>query len=225
MTDLLLVEDDGQLRRILSQRLTRRGFHVIQAASVNEAKSKFSQTHIGLVILDLGLPDYDGSEFITWVRHTESTPVVVLSARRSQLDKVNALNAGADDFLTKPFGFEELVARIHATLRRSGAATSPLTFQSGGLVIDPQHLKCQREDIEIHFTPIEWKILELLLSAQGRLVSYEELVSRVWASSAKDRRAAIRVHIANIRTKLEEDAAHPQFVLAVPGLGYQFDQS
>jgi two-component system KDP operon response regulator KdpE len=226
MTDLLVVEDDEQLRKALVLTLRSRGYVVHTAATGAAAIERVRSTRLDVVVLDLGLPDMDGLRVIERVRATSGVPIVVLSARRDQSDKVTALDAGADDYLTKPFGIEELLARLRAAARRSGAPVDAGVVRTPDFEVDLGRKKVlSRGGAEIHLTPTEWGVLEVLVRAGGLLVPGADLLREVWGPQYESQTNYLRVYLAQLRQKLEPDQSHPRYLITAPGLGYRFDPS
>ena len=224
MTDLLVVEDDAQLLKALALTLRARGYGVRTAATGADALDAIATARLDVVILDLGLPDLDGVTVIERARLTTQVPIVVLSARRDQADKVRALDAGADDYLTKPFGIEELLARLRAATRRSGAAASAAVITTPDFVVDlGRKIVTGHDGAPIHLTPTEWGVLEVLVRAEGMLVPGADLLREVWGPQYETQTNYLRVYLANLRGKLEPDQARPRYLLTTPGLGYRFD--
>ncbi|MGD9954581.1 MAG: response regulator [Candidatus Nanopelagicales bacterium] len=224
MSDLLVVEDDEQLRKALVLTLRSRGHGVTSTASGEEAVSLATARRFDVVILDLGLPDLDGVAVIERIRASSGVPVVVLSARRDQSDKVSALDAGADDYLTKPFGMEELLARIRAAQRRAGPVATSATVTTPDFVVDlgRKAVRTTSGD-EVHLTPTEWGVLEVLVRADGLLVPGADLLAQVWGPAYSTQTNYLRVYLAQLRRKLEPDPAHPRYLITAAGLGYRFD--
>ena len=222
MTNILLVEDDPQLRGMLAYSLAQHGFTTQTAADGRSAKRLLINNTIDLIILDLGLPDIDGIALIEWVRHTSDKPLIVLSARRTQDDKVLALDAGADDYLTKPFGIDELCARIRVAERRIKQTRLALRYQDDHLHIDTESRQALVAGEPVHFTPTEWSIVEVLLTQRGHIISPKELTESVWQSSDMNRTTSLRVHIAALRHKIETDSGSPLYIKTITGQGYQF---
>ncbi|MDA8435033.1 MAG: response regulator [Actinomycetales bacterium] len=226
MTDLLVVEDDDQLRKALVLTLRSRGYVVHTAATGAAAIERVRSARLDVVVLDLGLPDMDGVRVIERVRETSGVPIVVLSARRDQSDKVTALDAGADDYLTKPFGIEELLARLRAAARRSGAPVDAGVVRTPDFEVDLGRKKVlSRTGAEIHLTPTEWGVLEVLVRAGGLLVPGTDLLREVWGPQYETQTNYLRVYLAQLRQKLEPDQSHPRYLITAPGLGYRFDPS
>ncbi len=226
MTDLLVVEDDDQLRKALVLTLRSRGYSVHAAATGSDALEWVRTTRLDVVVLDLGLPDIDGVRVIGQIRERSGVPIVVLSARRDQSDKVTALDAGADDYLTKPFGIEELLARLRAAARRSGAPVDSGVVRTPDFAVDlgRKRVVATTGD-EIHLTPTEWGVLEVLVRAGGLLVPGADLLRDVWGPQFEAQTNYLRVYLAQLRAKLEPDQGKPRYLITAPGLGYRFDAS
>jgi two-component system KDP operon response regulator KdpE len=222
MTRLLIVEDDAPLRRTLGTTLRANGFDVVEAESGEEGLRANTVQRPDAVVLDLALPGIDGMQVLRELRTSSEVPVVVLTVRDLREDKVAALDAGADDYVTKPFDTEELLARIRAALRRHQPAAAPpgiITF--GDLEIDLDRRLVHHGGEPVRLTRTELQILEVLASNPGQLVTYELMGSRLNADRAPDS-AALRVHVGNLRRKLHDDAARPRLILTEPGLGYRW---
>jgi len=226
MTDLLVVEDDDQLRKALVLTLRSRGYTVHAAANGAEALARVATSRLDAVVLDLGLPDIDGVQVIERIRESSAVPVVVLSARRDQSDKVTALDAGADDYLTKPFGIEELLARLRAAQRRSGAPVDSGVVRTPDFEVDLGRKRVvTTAGDEVHLTPTEWGVLEVLVRAGGMLVAGADLLREVWGPQYESQTNYLRVYLATLRRKLEPDQGSPRYLITAPGLGYRFDAS
>jgi len=221
VTRILLVDDDTALLRTLSLNLRARGYEVLTAESGEEALERVRGDGPDVVILDLGLPDLSGVEVLREVRAWNPVPVVVLSARHGSDDKVEALDLGADDYVTKPFGIDELLARVRAAVRRS-AAPDPTALEAGRLRIDLAARRLWRAQEEIRLTPTEWGLLAALVTRPGRLVPQRQLLQEVWGPQYGRETNYLRVYMANLRRKLEEDPARPQHLITEPGMGYRF---
>ena len=226
MTRVLISDDDTQLLRALRINLTARGYTVLTAADGRTALRAAAERHPDVVVLDLGLPDLDGTDVVTELRTFTRAPIIVLSARTDSTDKVQALDRGADDYVTKPFGVEELMARLRAAVRRAtatvaaGQAEAPV--QAGELTIDLAAKIVCRDDRQVRLTPTEWSILELLVRNAGRLVSRSELLQHIWGPIERKETSYLRVYIAQLRQKLERDPAHPRHLITEAGMGYRF---
>ena len=217
---VLLVDDDPALVQSLAIGLQAHGHQVLTARDGRPALQAAREDEPDLVVLDLGLPDLGGPEVIRRLRAWTSLPIVVLSARSDSRDKVEALDLGADDYVTKPFGLEELLARIRAAGRRTGADRPEV--RTGGLVISPASRQVTRDGQPVRLTPTEWSLLEVLLRASPRLVSREELLREVWGPGYERETHYLRVHVGSLRKKLEADPSRPELVLTEPGMGYRW---
>jgi two-component system, OmpR family, KDP operon response regulator KdpE len=223
VTRLLVVDDDPQLLRALRITLAARGYEVLTAADGASALATAAHHPPDLVILDLGLPDLDGVAVAEALRGWCTAPILVLSARHSESTKVDALDAGADDFITKPFGMAELLARIRSALRRAAPATKDSIVVTDAFTID---LAAKRVSTttsgEIRLTPTEWQLLEALVREPGRLVTQRQLLAQVWGPAYVTETHYLRVHLANLRRKIEPDPARPRYLITEPGIGYRF---
>jgi two-component system KDP operon response regulator KdpE len=217
---VLVVDDDPTLRQTLSIGLRAEGHDVLLAADGRSAIQAVTEDRPDLVVLDLGLPDLSGVEVLRELRTWSRLPVVVLSARDGSTDKVEALDLGADDYVTKPFGTEELLARIRAAGRRAGSDLP--VVEVGSLRIDLPARQVTRAGVVVRLTPTEWGLLEALLRHPGRLVGQRDLLHEVWGPSYGRETNYLRVYVAGLRKKLEDDPAAPQHLLTEPGLGYRF---
>jgi two-component system KDP operon response regulator KdpE len=220
---LLVVEDDRTLARALAMNLRARGYDVAAATTGAEALRCAVDDHPDVILLDLGLPDMDGTEVITGVRAWSSVPIIVLSARQSSHDKVDALDAGADDYVTKPFAMDELLARLRAALRRPSAPDEvAASITTPAFSIDLAARQVMREGQPVRLTPTEWAILEILARHRGRLVSQQELLRAVWGPQYVTERQYLRVYLGQLRRKLEPDPSRPAYFITEPGMGYRF---
>ena len=217
---VLLVDDDPALVRSLDIGLRSQGHDVVVARDGRTALQAAREDEPDLVVLDLGLPDLSGSEVIRRLREWTGLPIVVLSARSDSHDKVEALDLGADDYVTKPFGLEELLARIRAAGRRTGADRAEV--RAGDLVIAPATRQLTRAGQPVRLTPTEWSLLEVLLRDSPRLVSREDLLREVWGPGYERETHYLRVHVGSLRKKIEVDPSDPRHVLTEPGMGYRF---
>ncbi len=224
MTRVLVVDDEPQILRALRINLSARGYDVHTAEGGSAALSTAGQFPPDLVILDLGLPDLDGIDVIRGLRGWTKSPILVLSGRTDSNDKVEALDAGADDYMTKPFGIDELLARLRAVLRRSAAVPDEPVFAMGPLEIDLASKKVHQPDGgDIHLTPTEWHLLEVLSRQPGKLMSQHHLLSEVWGPGYETASGNLRFYMAQLRRKLEPDPARPRHLLTEPGMGYRFE--
>jgi two-component system KDP operon response regulator KdpE len=219
---ILVVDDEPAIRRLLRSTLGVQDYSVLEAASVKEALEVLGRDKVDLVILDLGLPDGDGLEVIRTLRPDSALPIIVLSSRDDERGKVQALDAGADDYVTKPFGVEELVARIRAALRhRVQAQGGKPLFQQDGLSVDLVHRKISRDGAEVKLSPKEYEILQQLVIHAGKVLTHRHLLREVWQSENDDDVVYLRVYIRQLRGKLEADPARPALILTEPGVGYR----
>lgn len=226
MTVILLVDDDPALLRTLRINLRARGHQVLIARDGRSALQAAAEEEPDLVVLDLGLPDIDGVTVLRQLRGYSAVPVVVLSARHSSDDKVEALDLGADDYVTKPFGVEELMARIRAALRHSPAQTSteadPRIVTTDTLYLDLTNHVARKDGQPVHLTPTEWRMLETLTRRPGALVRQNDLLREVWGTGAEHQSHYLRVYLSQLRRKLEDDPSRPRHFHTEPGVGHRF---
>ncbi len=229
MTRVLVVDDEPQILRALGINLRARGYDVDLAPDGEHALTLAASHHPDVVVLDLGLPGIDGVEVIRGLRGWSTVPIVVLSVRDGERDKVSALDAGADDYVTKPFGMDELMARLRAALRRATPAEEAPVVITPDFTIDlgakRVHRDDSRADEEVRLTPTEWHLVEVLVRHQGKLVSQRQLLQEVWGPEYHDETAYLRVHMANVRRKLEPEPSRPRYFLTEPGMGYRFEST
>lgn len=219
---ILIVEGNPHLRSLLGWHLQQAGYGVQQSASLHQARSLFHERQPSLVILDSDLPDGDGVELCRWVYQQRQALILLLSARNSQSDIVKGLNAGADDYLTKPFGMQEFMARVEALLRRLRMSTAPLSLNYGGLKIDLIQRRVQLHEVYIDLTPQEFSLLYILAQADGIPLSRSELLRRAWPD-AIDNPRTIDTHVLSLRKKLETDPRQPSLIQTVRNVGYRFN--
>lgn len=222
MTAVLVVDDDPYLLRALRITLQAHGYEVTTAADGRSALLAAPQHPPALVILDLGLPDMDGTSVIRELRSWSQVPILVLSARHGSEDKVQALDAGADDYITKPFGLDELLARLRALLRRGVDAEPPPVITTDAFTVDLGNRRVLRAGVDIRLTPTEWKMLEVLVRSPEKLVTQQQLLSEVWGPAYAKETNYLRVYMAQLRRKLEPDAANPRHLMTEAGVGYRF---
>ena len=224
MARILIVEDELELARALRINFHARRFDVDIAGTAAAALDIAARSNPDLVLLDLSLPDLDGLDVIRGVRAWSEVPVVVLSARDGQWDKVDALDAGADDYVTKPFGMDELMARIRAALRRSGGPLSAAVVETSSFRIDLAAKKATGPTgTATRLTPTEWHVLEVLLRSPGQLVTQRQLLTEVWGPDYENEAHYLRVYLGQLRRKLEADPSRPRHLITEPGLGYRFE--
>lgn len=223
MSRVLVVDDEKQILRALSTNLRARNYDVDVASTGEQALEIAAKHKPDVVILDLGLPGIDGIEVIRGLRGYSDVPILVLSVRESEADKVAALDAGADDFITKPFGMDELIARLRAALRRSHAGDEVPVIETSDFSIDLRSKQITRDGEEVKLTPTQWHIVELLVRNPGKLVSQQQLLHEVWGPSYAQETNYLRVFIAQIRSKLEPNPAQPKYFITEAGMGYRFE--
>ncbi|MEV7542298.1 response regulator [Streptomyces sp. NPDC089915] len=228
MTRVLVVDDEPQIVRALVINLKARKYEVDAAADGAGALELAAARHPDVVVLDLGLPDMDGVEVIRGLRGWTRVPILVLSARHSSDEKVEALDAGADDYVTKPFGMDELLARLRAAVRRAepsaGAGGDEVVVETEGFTVDLAAKKAVRGGHDVRLTPTEWHLLEVLVRNGGKLVSQKQLLQEVWGPSYGTESNYLRVYMAQLRRKLEADPSHPRHFITEPGMGYRFEK-
>ncbi|MFJ9660579.1 response regulator [Streptomyces griseoflavus] len=225
MTRVLVVDDDPAMVRALVINLKARSYEVDSAHDGAAALRAAAAHHPDVVVLDLGLPDMDGVEVIRQLRGWSRVPVLVLSARHASDEKVQALDAGADDYVTKPFGMDELLARLRAAVRRAEPADGgDAVVETAGFTVDLAAKKVNRDGRDIRLTPTEWHLLEVLVRAGGRLVAQKQLLREVWGPSYGKETNYLRVYMAQLRRKLEADPSHPRHLITEPGMGYRFEK-
>lgn len=220
---VLLVEDEPQMRRFLRACLTSHGYRLVEAGSVREAEQLATSHNPEVVLLDLGLPDGDGIELTRRLREWTGVPVVVVSARGREEDKVLALDAGADDYLTKPFGVNELLARLRVALRhaRVGAGAVSPVVEAGGLRVDLERREVSVDGREVKLTPIEFRLLALLARNPGKVLTHRQILNEVWGATYAAQTHHVRVHMAELRKKIEADPARPRLIVTELGVGYR----
>jgi len=225
---ILLIEDEPQMRRFLRVTLQSQGYRLIEAPSGRMGLTEGTTRNPDVVLLDLGLPDMDGIEVATAFRQCSEVPIIVISAREQEEDKVKALDAGADDYLTKPFGSGELLARIrvalrHSAMRRTGQ--KEVVFSVDELRVDLASRQVFLKDKEIHLTPIEYRLLTALVSNAGKVMTHAQLLKKVWGPAYADQQQYLHVYMAQLRKKIESDPARPRLLINEPGVGYRLKLS
>jgi two-component system KDP operon response regulator KdpE len=224
---VLVIDDEPQIRLAVRDALRDVTARVDEAANGSSGVDAAAANRPDLVVLDLGLPDMQGVDVCREIRRRSAVPIIVLSARHSEHEKVDLLNAGADDYVTKPFSVLELAARARAQIRRAksaaAAATNATPISIGGLLVDTISRRVSRDGTQIHLTPIEWQILATLLAAAGRTLTHQQIFDAVWGREFGSPQQYLRVHITNLRRKIELDPAAPQIIITEPGVGYRID--
>jgi two-component system KDP operon response regulator KdpE len=223
VTHVLIVDDEAGLLKALAINLRARNYDVTTASDGTSALAAAARHPPDVIVLDLGLPDMDGTEVISGLRGWSTAPIIVLSARAGQADKVIALDAGADDYVTKPFGMDELLARLRAALRRSTALEDQPIVQATNFTIDLATKRAHTNDGQaVRLTPTEWHILEVLIRNEGKLVAGRQLLQEVWGPAYETETNYLRVYMAQLRRKLEAEPSQPRHLLTEPGMGYRF---
>ncbi|MDG5808012.1 response regulator [Streptomyces ossamyceticus] len=225
MTRVLVIDDEPQIVRALVINLKARKYDVDAASDGATALQLVASRHPDVVVLDLGLPDMDGVDVIKGLRGWTRVPIIVLSARHTSDEKVEALDAGADDYVTKPFGMDELLARLRVAVRRAEpTAGEDALVETAGFTVDLAAKKVNRGGEDVRLTPTEWQLLEVLVRNTGRLVSQKQLLQEVWGPSYGKETNYLRVYMAQLRRKLEADPSHPKHFITEPGMGYRFER-
>lgn len=220
---VLIIEDDKSIQNLLRISLRASGYECEVTETGLSGLSLQMANNPDIILLDLGLPDIDGSEVLAQIRMGSSVPVIVISAREQEREKVAALDAGADDYITKPFNIPELLARIRVALRHAlPQDSSPTRFSVGGLVIDFERRNVTVDGSEVHLTPIEYKLLVLLAEHSGKVLTHQFIQKKVWGYETNDEYQSLRVFMANIRRKIEPNSSHPLYILTEIGIGYRF---
>ena len=219
---ILVVDDEKPMRRALTTNFRARGYAVDAAASGEEALDLAARNHPDAVVLDLGLPGIDGIDVVRGLRGWSQVPILVLSAREAEAAKVAALDAGADDYVTKPFGMDELLARLRAALRRSMPGDEVAVVTTPDFTVDLATSRVQRDGKDVHLTPTEWHVLEILVRHPNKLISQRQLLKEVWGPQYETETNYLRLYIAQLRRKLEPLPGQPRYLITEPGMGYRF---
>ncbi len=219
--NILVVDDEPAIRRFLRASLGAHGYTITEAVSGEDALRAVATSHQDIVILDLGLPDVDGVEVTRRLREWTAIPIIILSVREHENDKIAALDAGADDYLTKPFGIGELMARMRVALRRTAQDTNEPVFESNGLLMDFAHREVKINDQLVTLTPTEYDLLRTLVKNAGKVLTHRQLLRMVWGNAYKNEVHILRVNISNLRRKIEPDPSQPHYLLTEPGVGYR----
>ena len=218
---VLVIDDEPQMRRLLRVTLEANGYVVFDAASGQDGIVQVAQCRPEVILLDLGLPDLEGVEVLKRIREWSRVPVIILSVRDRENEKIDALDAGADDFVTKPFGSGELLARLRTALRRSQPQPAEAIFRAGDLEVDLSARLVRKGGQEVKLTPTEYSLLRLLVVHAGKVLTHRQMLAEVWGPNAVEQTQYLRVHIAHLREKLEDDPARPQFLITEPAVGYR----
>jgi len=218
---VLVVDDENAIRRYLHTALTAQGFSVYEASNGQETLNAVIENRPDVIILDLGLPDFDGIEVTRRLREWSKTPIIILSVREAEQDKIAALDAGADDYLTKPFGTGELMARMRVVMRRLAGKFDEPVLQVDDLKMDLSRRVVSINENQISLTPTEYEILRLLLQNAGKVITHRQLLRQVWGTAYESEMHMLRVNISNLRRKIEKDPSRPHYLLTEPGVGYR----
>jgi len=224
VTRVLVVDDEPQIVRALRINLRARGYEVDAAPDGRTALDLAARRHPDVIVLDLGLPDMEGAEVIEGLRGWTNVPIIVLTARHASEEKVETLDVGADDYVTKPFGMDELLARLRAAVRRAAPPEESAVITTADFTVDLAAKKASRDGRDVRLTPTEWHVLEVLVRNAGRLVSQQQLLREVWGPSYANETGYLRVYLAQLRRKLEADPSHPRHLITEPGMGYRFER-
>ena len=219
--NILVVDDEPAIRRFLRTSLGAHGYTIMEAVSGEDALKAVATSHQDIIILDLGLPDIDGVEVTRRLREWTTIPIIILSVREHENDKIAALDAGADDYLTKPFGIGELMARIRVAVRRTAQDTEEPVFESDGLIVDFAHREVKINGQLVTLTPTEYDLLRTLVKHAGKVLTHHQLLRLVWGNAYETETHILRVNISNLRRKIEPDSSQPRYLLTEPGVGYR----
>lgn len=218
---VLVIDDEAPIRRFLRTALTTHGYKVFEASTGRDGLSRIVEDRPDLIILDLGLPDVDGLEVTQRVREWSQTPIIILSVREAETQKVAALDAGADDYLTKPFGLSELLARMRVVMRRQATPSAEPIIRSGNLTVDLARRLVTVEDAAVNLTPTEYALLRVLALQAGRVLTHNQLLRQVWGVGYENELHMLRVNLSNLRRKIEPDSTRPTYIQTEPGVGYR----
>ena len=221
MTTILVVEDEPEIRRFLRSSLGAEGFRVIESPTAERGVIDAGTHRPDLAIVDLALPDYDGRELIRRIREWSAMPIVVLSARHQEQTKIEALDAGADDYITKPFGIGELLARVRVALRHAARSPAGQVLKLGKAAVDLEKRLAHRDGVEVHLTPLEFRLLGALAKHLGMVVTHRQLLGEVWGPSHAGQTHYLRIYMKQLRDKLEEDPVRPRYLVTETGVGYR----
>jgi two-component system KDP operon response regulator KdpE len=222
---ILIVDDEPEIRRFLRASLKVNQYEVFEAQNGSEAIAAVISHNPDLMILDLGLPDKDGVEVCKEIRGWSQMPIIILSVRDREMDKINALDAGADDYLTKPFGVGELLARVRGVMRRVNTHENGPVYKAGDLIVDLSRHSVMIDEKDIQLTPTEFDLLKVLIMEAGKVITHRQLIHKVWGSAYEDESRLLRVNISNLRRKIEPDLNKPKYIITELGVGYRLKES
>jgi two-component system, OmpR family, KDP operon response regulator KdpE len=220
---ILIIDDESAIRRLLKVSLKSQGYTIVEASSGKEGVEQAAMSHPDLIVLDLGLPDMDGLRVMKSIREWSQVPIIILTVRDSEIDKVTLLDSGANDYITKPFGVPELLARIRVAMRLSQSVDNEVIFKNGSLEIDFAAHTVKMDNVEIRLTDTEYRLLSLLAKNSGKLLTQRQLLKDIWGISAIEHTHYLRIYIAQLRHKLEKDPSRPQMIITEPGVGYRMN--
>ena len=219
---ILIIEDDRYIAGFMALSLKKEQYHAVIASTAQEGLTLCYANHPGLILLDLGLPDMDGLTVIKTIRSFSSVPILVVSARGQEQEKIDALDSGADDYIVKPFHMGELLARIRVVRRKSTLPAQGAGFTCGALTVDQEKRRVTVDDREVHLTPMEYRLLQLLIANKGKVLTHNYILKEIWGYGETGDPKAVRVFMANLRRKIERDTLTPRFILTEIGVGYRF---
>ena len=221
MVKVLIIDDEISIRKFIKLSLVAEGYEVLEADSVSEGLKRAAASHPNLIIVDLGLPDGSGTDFVKQIRTWSQVPIIVLTVDDNESTKVMLLESGADDYITKPFGVSELIARIKVAFRHAQTEKATPIFESGNLRVDLAQHEVKISGQQVHLTATEYCILRLLIKSSGQIVSQEFLLSEIWGTAGRDNSHYIRIYIGHLRKKIEDDPSRPKHIITEPGVGYR----
>lgn len=218
---ILIIEDEPQIRKLLKVSLNAHGYDLEEAANGKDGVNRAAMFKPDLLIIDLGLPDIDGKEVVKQIREWSETPIIILTARDQEQEKIEALDSGADDYMTKPFGVGELLARMRVCLRRAATVEQQPVLVCGGLVVDLQQRRVTVDGDEVKLTPTEYEIIKIMMQHAGKVITHKQLLKAVWGNAYQQDTHYIRVYIAQLRRKIEQNPTQPRYIVTESGVGYR----
>lgn len=218
---ILIIEDESQIRKLLKVSLNAHGYDLEEAVNGKDGVNRAATFKPDLLIIDLGLPDIDGKEVVKQIREWSETPIIILTARDQEQEKIEALDSGADDYITKPFGVGELLARMRVCLRHAATAEQQPILACGGLVVDLQQRRVTVEGHEVKLTPTEYEIIKMMMQHAGKVITHKQLLKAVWGNAYQQDTHYIRVYIGQLRRKIEQNPTQPRYIITESGVGYR----